>query len=103
MHDTAIGGYVISALLFAGAVYCMYLAGRMAERRGRNFRTWAGVAAVIGPLALPLLFLFSNLRRGNPQGPARPNGEKPSAETTGAPKPLSRGNSDSGHLEMSFA
>lgn len=103
MYDPTMKGYVISALVFAGAVYCMYLAGRMAERRGRSFKTWAGVAGVIGPLALPLLFLFSNLRRGNPQGPARPNGEKPSAETAGAPKPLIQGNPDRGRLDMGFA
>jgi hypothetical protein len=43
----------------------MYLAGRMAERRGRHFKIWAWIAAFIGPLALPLLFLFPNLRGRN--------------------------------------
>jgi MFS family permease len=49
-------------LLMIGSVY---LAGRMAERRGRRFVTWASIAAIIGPLALPLLFLFPNLHGRN--------------------------------------
>jgi hypothetical protein len=53
--------YITLALL----VFSIYLAGRLAERRGRSFRTWAGVAAVIGPLALPLVFLFPNLHGKN--------------------------------------
>lgn len=56
---------MIVALLTVGSIYSMYLAGRMAERRGRSFKTWAGIAAVIGPLALPLVLLFPNLRRSN--------------------------------------
>ena len=36
----------------------IYLAGRIAERRGRSFKIWALIAAIIGPLALPLVFLF---------------------------------------------
>jgi hypothetical protein len=48
-----------SALLtVAGSIYP---AGRIAERRGRSFKIWAWIAALIGPLALPLLFLFPNL------------------------------------------
>jgi hypothetical protein len=46
-------------------VVSIYLAGRMAERRGRSFRTWAGIAGLIGPLALPLVLLFPDLHRGN--------------------------------------
>ena len=56
---------MVVALLTVGSVASMYLAGRVAERRGRSFRTWAGIAAVIGPLALPLVLLFPNLRRSN--------------------------------------
>jgi hypothetical protein len=41
----------------------LYLAGRIAERRGRRFKNWAWIAAFIGPLALPLL--FPNLRDQN--------------------------------------
>jgi hypothetical protein len=41
----------------------IYPAGRIAERRGRSFKIWAWIAALIGPLALPLLFLFPNLHR----------------------------------------
>jgi hypothetical protein len=39
----------------------IYLAGRIAERRGRSFKIWAWIAANIGPLALPLVFLFPTL------------------------------------------
>jgi len=53
------------ALLMAASIASIYLAGRIAERRGRRFKTWAGIAAIIGPLALPLVFLFPNLHRNN--------------------------------------
>jgi hypothetical protein len=43
-------------------VCSIYLAGRIAERRGRSFKIWAWIAAFIGPLALPMVFLFPNLR-----------------------------------------
>ncbi|MGB8185787.1 MAG: hypothetical protein WCF37_12250 [Pseudolabrys sp.] len=39
----------------------IYLAGRIAERRGRSFKIWAWIAAIIGPLALPLVFLVPTL------------------------------------------
>jgi hypothetical protein len=50
-------------------VISIYLAGLIAERRGRSFRNWGWIAAFIGPLALPLVFLFPNLHRRN-GGPA---------------------------------
>lgn len=53
------------ALLMAASIASIYLAGRIAERRGRRFKIWAGIAAIIGPLALPLVFLFPNLHRNN--------------------------------------
>ena len=56
---------MVLALLTVGSICSMYLAGRMAERRGRSFKIWAGIAAVIGPLALPLVLLFPNRRRSN--------------------------------------
>ena len=52
-------------LLLAGSVLSIFFAGRIAERRGRSFKIWAWIAAIIGPLALPLVFLFPNLRRNN--------------------------------------
>jgi hypothetical protein len=52
----------IALLIVAGSIY---LAGRIAERRGRSFKIWAWIAALIGPFALPLLFLFPNLHREN--------------------------------------
>jgi MFS family permease len=53
------------ALVMIGFIISIYLAGRIAERRGRSFKVWAWIAAVIGPLALPLVFLFPNLRGEN--------------------------------------
>lgn len=53
------------ALVMIGFIISIYLAGRIVERRGRSFKVWAWIAAVIGPLALPLVFLFPNLRREN--------------------------------------
>jgi MFS family permease len=55
----------ISLVVFVGFIGSMYVAGRIAERRGRRFKTWAWIAAIIGPLALPLLFVFPNLHREN--------------------------------------
>ena len=52
----------IALLIVAASIY---LAGRIAERRGRSFKIWAWIAAFIGPFALPLLLLFPNLRGEN--------------------------------------
>ena len=46
-------------------IISIYLAGRIAERRGRSFKICAWIAAFIGPLAFPLVFLFPNLRGKN--------------------------------------
>ena len=46
-------------------IVSIYLAGRIAERRGRRFKIWAWIAAIIGPLALPLVLLFPNLHGNN--------------------------------------
>jgi MFS family permease len=54
-------GYILFTLLTVASIGSMYLAGRIAERRGRSFKIWAWIAAIIGPLALPLVFLFPNL------------------------------------------
>jgi MFS family permease len=58
-------GYILFALLTIVSIGSIYFAGRMAERRGRRFMIWAWIAAIIGPLALPLIFLFPNLHREN--------------------------------------
>ena len=56
----------VTLVIFAGFIGSAYLVGRMAERRGRSFKNWALLAAVlIGPLAIPLLFLFPNLHGKN--------------------------------------
>jgi hypothetical protein len=46
---------VIALIAF---VACVYLTIRIAARRGRNVRTWAWIAALAGPLAIPLLLMF---------------------------------------------
>jgi|GEM_PF-798108 MFS family permease len=58
-------GYILFTLLTVASIGSMYLAGRIAERRGRSFKIWAWIAAIIGPLALPLVFLFPNLHGNN--------------------------------------
>ena len=58
MSDVTFDGEVLFALLTIATIGSMYLAGRIAERRGRSFAVWAWVAAFIGPLALPLVLLF---------------------------------------------
>ena len=52
----------VTLIIFVASIY---LAGRIAERRGRSFTVWAWIAALIGPLALPLVFLLPNLRSEN--------------------------------------
>jgi MFS family permease len=62
----AFDGYALSALLTVAVILSIYLAGRIAQRRGRSFRNWAWIAGIlIGPLALPLLFLLPNLHGKN--------------------------------------
>jgi len=60
-----IGACIMDAITLVGFVASIYPAGRIAERRGRSFKVWAWIAVVIGPLALPLVFLLPNLRREN--------------------------------------
>ncbi len=58
--------YALSALLAAASIGTIYLAGRIAQRRGRSFRSWAWIAGIIlGPLAILLLFLLPNLHGKN--------------------------------------
>jgi hypothetical protein len=59
-------GYVLSAMLSVASIVTIYLAGRIAQCRGRSFRNWAWIAGIlIGPLAFPLLFLLPNLGDSN--------------------------------------
>lgn len=53
---------ILLLLLMAVSIY---LAGRLAEHRGRSFKKWAWIAAFIGPFALPLLFLFPGVHGKN--------------------------------------
>ena len=63
--NVAFDANILSALLTVIAIASMYLAGRIAERRGRRFTVWAWIAAFIGPLALPLILLFPNMHRSS--------------------------------------
>ena len=66
MNAITFDAYVLCALLTVASIGTIYLAGRIAQRRGRSFRNWAWIAGIlIGPLALPLLFLLPNLRGKN--------------------------------------
>jgi MFS family permease len=60
-----IGACIMDAVAFVAFIASMYFAGRIAERRGRCFKNWAWIAAIIGPFALPLVFLFPNLQGKN--------------------------------------
>jgi MFS family permease len=55
----------MDAVTLVAFIASIYLAGRIAVRRGRRFKNWAWIAAFIGPLALPLVFLFRNLHGKN--------------------------------------
>jgi hypothetical protein len=41
----------------------MYLAGALANRRGRSVKNWVWIAALLGPFALALLFLLPPAHR----------------------------------------
>jgi hypothetical protein len=55
----------MDAITFVVFIASIYPAGRIAERRGRNFKVRAWIAVFIGPLALPLVFLLPNLHGEN--------------------------------------
>ena len=62
MSDVTFDGYVLAAVLTIVSIGSIYLAGRIAEGRGRSFKNWAWIAGILsGPLALPLLFLLPSL------------------------------------------
>jgi hypothetical protein len=63
----SIGACVMDVITLVAFIASMYLAGRLAERRGRSFKSWAWIAAIIGPLALPAVFLFPNLHKNGDQ------------------------------------
>ena len=51
MNYITFDAYVLVALLTAATIISIYLAGRIAQRRGRSFKNWAWIAGGIGPLA----------------------------------------------------
>jgi hypothetical protein len=60
---------ILFAVLMVGTIGLMFVAGRIAERRGRSFKIWALIASMIGPLVFPLVYLFPNLHRKNGDHP----------------------------------
>jgi Na+/H+ antiporter NhaD/arsenite permease-like protein len=60
-----IGACIMDAITLVVFVASIYPAARIAERRGRSFKVWAWIAVLIGPFALPLVFLLPNLRAEN--------------------------------------
>jgi hypothetical protein len=68
MNAITLDAYVLSALLTLATIATIYLAGRIAQRRGRSFRNWAWIAGIVlGPLVFPLLFLLPSLRKDGDQ------------------------------------
>jgi MFS family permease len=66
MNATTFDATILFVLLMVAMIGSIYLAGWIAQRRGRDFKTWALIAALlIGPLALPLLFLLPKLHGRN--------------------------------------
>jgi MFS family permease len=68
MTDAAqgsIGASIMDIITLVAFIISIFLAGLIAERRGRRFKIWAWIGAIIGPLALPLVFLFPNLHDKN--------------------------------------
>ena len=47
-----------AAIFIAITASSVFVAGELAKRRGRSFKTWAWTGAIIGPLAIPLLLLL---------------------------------------------
>jgi hypothetical protein len=72
MLERSAGACIMDIPLFLLMIVSVYLAGRIAERRGRSFKNWAWIAAAIGPLALPLVFLFPNFHSKNGDHAQRP-------------------------------
>ena len=60
--NVTLDAYILFALLTVVSIGSVYLAGRIAQHRGRSFKIWAWIGACIGPLALPLLLLLPILR-----------------------------------------
>jgi hypothetical protein len=52
----------MAAIFIAIAALSIFVAGELAKRRGRSFKTWAWTGAIIGPLAIPLLLLLPSLQ-----------------------------------------
>jgi len=58
-----------AAIFIAIAAISIVVAAELAKRRGRSLKAWAWTAAIIGPLAIPLLFLLPSTQAPD-DGPA---------------------------------
>jgi hypothetical protein len=88
--------FAMDLLVIVICMISMLLAGRMAERRGRGLKTWLWIAALIGPLAVPLLLLFPSLR-GRDGGGRRGEGR------ARAVTPVSQGKPGPNHINLLLA
>jgi hypothetical protein len=79
---------MISLVMFIASVAIMYLAGQLAVRRGRALKPWIWIAALIGPLAFPLLFLLPPLNAQEP--PVGPDPSRPETTSPARPAQASR-------------
>ncbi len=58
-RSVTIDGYMLGAVLVVLEIASIYWSGRIAEQRGRSFKTWAWTSGLlIGPLAIPVLLLL---------------------------------------------
>ena len=61
MDGVTLNDLFVWTLVLAITAVVMHYSGRLAERRGRSYRTWGLIAGLlIGPLAIPLLYLLPN-------------------------------------------
>jgi hypothetical protein len=85
----SIGGCTMDfywALLVVVSISWVYLTGRIAQRRGRSFKVWVWISALIlGPFAIPLLWLLPNLRGNDGATPEDPTGEQRPARSPSPP------------------
>jgi hypothetical protein len=74
------------ALLVIVSISWVYLTGRIAQRRGRSFKIWAWISALIlGPFAIPLVLLLPNLHGEDGATPEGPHGEPRPARSPSLP------------------
>jgi hypothetical protein len=51
----------MDAIFIAIGAGSIFVAAELAQRRGRSLKMWAWIGALIGPFAIPMLFLLPRL------------------------------------------